>query len=206
MGALLRNIKNNTFLKGVYLLFRRYIIMKSRFGKIGKNVMLDAPITIDNPANVFLEDNTHISSGSHISALNARFVMGRYSGAANNLSVRTGNHMMIVGRFYRTITDKEKAPEYDKDVIVKEDVWIGCNVTLLSGVTVGRGAIVAAGAVVNKDVPPYSIVGGVPARVLKFKWTIEQILKHEAILYSKSERYTRAELESFMNPKKIINR
>lgn len=202
----MRNIKNNTFLKGVYLLFRRYIIMKSRFGKIGKNVMLDAPITIDNPANVFLEDNTHISSGSHISALNARFVMGRYSGAANNLSVRTGNHMMIVGRFYRTITDKEKAPEYDKDVIVKEDVWIGCNVTLLSGVTVGRGAIVAAGAVVNKDVPPYSIVGGVPARVLKFKWTIEQILKHEAILYSKSERYTRAELESFMNPKKIINR
>lgn len=173
--------------------------MKSRFGKIGKNVMLDAPITIDNPANVFLEDNTHISSGSHISALNARFVMGRYSGAANNLSVRTGNHMMIVGRFYRTITDKEKAPEYDKDVIVNEDVWIGCNVTLLSGVTIGRGAIIAAGAVVSKDIPPYAIAGGVPAKVIKFKWTVKQILEHESKLYPENERFSKEYLEQIIN-------
>lgn len=54
--------------------------------------------------------------------------------------------------------------------------------TLLSGVTIGRGAIIAAGAVVCKDVPPYSIVGGVPARVIKFKWSIEQIFQHEEIL------------------------
>ena len=53
------------------------------------------------------------------------------------------------------------------DVVIEDDCWIGCNVTVLSGVTIGRGSIVAAGAVVNKDVPPYSIVGGVPARLLK---------------------------------------
>lgn len=199
MGKLLKKIKSNTFFKGAYLLCRRYIILKSRFGKVGKNVLLDPPIIIDNPSNVFLDDNTHISSGSHISTLNAKFIMGRYSGAANNLSVRTGNHMMIVGRYYRTITDAEKLPGYDKDIIVKEDVWIGCNVTLLSGVTVGRGAIVAAGAVVNKDVPPYSVAGGVPAHVLKFKWTIEQILEHEAKLYPEEERFTREELESHRN-------
>lgn len=52
------------------------------------------------------------------------------------------------------------------DVVIEDDCWIGCNVTILAGVTIGRGSIVAAGAVVNRDVAPFSIVGGVPARVL----------------------------------------
>ena len=75
-------------------------------------------------------------------------------------------------------------------------MWIGSNVTLLSGVTVGRGSIIAAGAVVNKDVPPYSIVGGVPAKVIKFKWTVDQIIEHESKLYNEDERFSREELES----------
>lgn len=49
-------------------------------------------------------------------------------------------------------------------VTVEDDVWIGMNCTILPGVTIGRGAIVAAGAVVRSDVAPYTIVGGVPAR------------------------------------------
>ena len=66
--------------------------------------------------------------------------------------------------------------------------------TLLSGVHIGRGAIVAAGAVVSKDVPPYSIVGGIPARIIKFRWTIEEILEHEHILYPEEERLAKYEL------------
>lgn len=50
---------------------------------------------------------------------------------------------------------------------IEDDVWIGVNTTILAGVTVGRGAIIAAGAVVTKDVPPYTVVGGVPAKVIK---------------------------------------
>ena len=102
---------------------------------------------------------------------------------------------MLVGKFYRSVTEVDKPAGFDKDVIVEEDVWIGCNVTLLSGVTVGRGAIVAAGAVVNKDIPPYSIAGGVPAKFIKFKWTVEQILEHESILYPEAERVDREWLE-----------
>lgn len=62
------------------------------------------------------------------------------------------------------------------------------------GVTIGRGSVVAAGAVVNKSCPPYSIIGGVPAKVLKFRFTVDQILEHEEKLYTMEKRYTRDEL------------
>ena len=80
-------------------------------------------------------------------------------------------------------------------MVVEKDVWIGCNVTLLAGVTVGRGSVVAAGAVVNKDIVPYSICGGIPAKFIKFKWSIDEVLKHESILYPEEDRYSRKELE-----------
>jgi maltose O-acetyltransferase len=52
---------------------------------------------------------------------------------------------------------------------IEDDVWIGRNAVILPGVTIGRGSIVGAGAIVNKDVIPYSIVGGVPARLIKMR-------------------------------------
>lgn len=65
-------------------------------------------------------------------------------------------------------------------IIVDDDVWIGYRATIMSGVHIGQGAVVAAGAVVTKDVPPYAIVGGVPARVIKYRFSpevIEHLLK-----------------------------
>lgn len=66
------------------------------------------------------------------------------------------------------------------DIIVDDDVWIGYGATIMSGVHIGQGAVVAAGAVVTKDVPPYAIVGGVPANVIKYRFEpgmIEELLK-----------------------------
>ncbi len=57
------------------------------------------------------------------------------------------------------------------NIIVKDDVWIGYGATILSGVHIGQGAVVAAGAVVSKDVPPYAIVGGVPANVIRYRFS-----------------------------------
>lgn len=56
------------------------------------------------------------------------------------------------------------------DIIVEDDVWIGYRATILSGVRIGQGAIVAAGAIVTKDVPPYAIVGGNPAKIIKYRF------------------------------------
>ena len=112
-----------------------------------------------------------------------------------NLTVHTGNHARLVGKFVTEITEENKPKGFDEDVVVEKDVWLGCNVTLLSGITVGRGATVAAGAVVAKSLPPYCICGGVPAKPLKFYWTIDQIIEHEKALYPESERLSREYLE-----------
>ncbi|MBQ6843138.1 MAG: CatB-related O-acetyltransferase [Agathobacter sp.] len=73
------------------------------------------------------------------------------------------------------------------DIVLEDDVWIGQAATILSGVHIGQGAVVAAGAMVTKDVPPYAIVGGNPARIIKYRFDealIEELLK---IDYAKLE-------------------
>jgi len=66
-------------------------------------------------------------------------------------------------------------PASNGDIVIGNDVWIGTGVTILSGVTIGHGAIIATGSVVTKDIPPYAIVGGVPARVIKYRFDEAQI-------------------------------
>lgn len=90
--------------------------------------------------------------------------------------------------------DQNKKPDDDKDVIIEGDSWFGINVTILSGVTIGRGSIIAAGAVVTKSCPPYSIIGGIPAKVLKFRFTIEEVMEHERKLYPESKRFSKTDL------------
>lgn len=83
------------------------------------------------------------------------------------------------------MTDDEKLPENDMPVVIEDDVWCGANVIILKGVTIGHGSVVAAGAVVTKSFPPYSIIGGVPAKLIRMRFTPEQIEDHERLFYKK---------------------
>ncbi len=74
------------------------------------------------------------------------------------------------------------------DIVIEDDVWIGSSSMIMSGVKVGQGAIVAAGAVVTKDVPPYAIVGGVPAKVIKYRFDEKIIEKLKCFDYSKLQK------------------
>jgi acetyltransferase-like isoleucine patch superfamily enzyme len=85
-------------------------------------------------------------------------------------SVDIGRHCMIAWDVVIMDTDQHFVPGIDNrnlPVVIEDSVWIGCRVIILKGVRIGTGSIVAAGSVVTKNVPPYSIVGGVPARVLQ---------------------------------------
>ena len=177
----------------------RYIIRPEDFGFLSQDAEVDTPVRIVNPSNVYIYEGAHIGSNSIILASNARFIMKRNSGSAGNLTVVTGNHARIQGRFYRSIKENEKPDGYDKDVVINEDVWIGINVTILSGVEIGRGCTLASGAVVTKSVPPYCVIGGVPAKVIKKYWSIDEILHHESLLYPAEERFTREQLEIIFN-------
>ena len=189
-------IKNNRFVRGTYFFYQHYFgnLNRKKFGYCGDKVTLTPPLSLSNPQNIFLYGDNGLNKATVLTT-NAKFIMKPHSGAAEGLNVITGNHAMILGRFYRTITEEEKPIGLDKDVIVESDVWIGMNVTLLSGVTVGRGCTVASGAIVTKDMPPYYVIAGIPAKPIKLKWTIDQILEHESKLYAENERYSREQLE-----------
>lgn len=169
---------------------------RKKLGFCHETASIGNPTRIVGPQNVYMYEDTAIRKAL-IMAPTKKFIMKKHSGAAPGLVVATGNHMRIVGRFYHSIKEAEKTEGYDNDVIVEEDCWMGANVTLLQGVVVRRGTTVAAGAVIHKSTIPYSIYGGVPAKLIKVYWTIDQILEHEKQLYPENERYTREQLEDF---------
>lgn len=195
----LRNSTARSLVSGIrrlyQLFFRNY---RKRMGYCDKTATVTFPLSISNPENVYLYEGTKLEDATLLTK-NARFILKKHSGTAAGLKVITGGHERRIGRFYRTITEAEKKKGLDKDVVVEEDCWIGMNVTLLSGVTIGRGATIATGAVVTTSVPPYSIWGGVPAKHIKFYWTIDEILEHESKLYPEEERLSKKQLEEWFS-------
>ncbi len=161
-------------------------------------------------ANVVLGRNVHIGLGS-ILAASTRLKVGNDTYIGKNCTIEVdgsiGNYVLLanqvglIGRWdhdYRSIGvpirhapwigDADYAGEgRGKEIVIGDDVWIGFGAILLSGVCVGRGAIVAAGSVVINDVKPYQIVAGVPAKPVGFRFSPEEIIRHEKLLYDRQK-------------------
>lgn len=156
---------------------------KARFAKCGKNVTIGKNTTFSYQ-NIHCGNNVAIGSNSMFLCTRAKIILGDHVMFGPHVQVITGGHRTdIPGRYMDTIKNSEKRPEDDRDVIFEGDNWIGTGSIILKGVTIGRGAVVAAGCVVTKDVPPYAIVGGIPAKVLKYRFTDDVIEEHEKMLY-----------------------
>lgn len=174
----------------------------SKLGYFGERAAIGVPADLKFPQNIYLYEHARIGRRSTIMTMgDSKFIMKRECEAAEGLVVVTSNHKQEVGTFCVTGNDDNMY----RDIIVEEDVWMGINVTLLSGAHIGRGAIIGAGAVVRKEVPPYAVVVGNPARIIKFKYSTDDIIHHEEALYNLEERIPREVLEenyqSFINEK-----
>ena len=99
------------------------------------------------------------------------------------VSIITGNHRYdIVGKYIADIKDFEKRDSDDEDVIIRKDCWIGANVTILKGVTIEEGCVVAAGSVVTKSTEKYGIYAGVPAKRIKDRFNEIDVERHRKML------------------------
>jgi acetyltransferase-like isoleucine patch superfamily enzyme len=171
--TLFRGIKNRIF---------RYFL-KFSFKSIGKNVKFNNEDTFTYK-NISLGNDVYIAPGAFFLSSDSEIFIGNKVLFGPNVTIITGDHPIdLRGKYIYDI--HEKQPGEDLPVVIEDDVWIGTGAVILKGVTIKRGAIVAAGAIVTKDVPPYAIAGGIPAKVLKYRGDESEILRHEEKLYGK---------------------
>lgn len=134
----------------------------------------------------FVHDETKLLVGNY-TAVGGSFLLGGVHRADHVTSFPLRIYLGMEG------AGEDGVPGKRGDIVLGSDVWTGFGCWVMPGVTIGDGAVVATGSVVTKDVPPYAIVGGSPARVLKYRHTPEQI---EALLDIKWWDWPDAEVEA----------
>lgn len=157
-------IRENVFYHSDIHVSRRACIMAPNRLEVGRNVSIGMDTWI--AVNGVIEDGVLISSYVGI--------VGKYDHGIGTVGQRIQNAPWV---FDGTVATDDRHSVY-----IERDVWVGYKATILSGVRIGRGAVIAACAVVTKDVPAYAIVAGNPARQIGSVFDREQIIRHELLL------------------------
>ncbi len=154
---------------------------KKILGQCGYNVYIDKNVEFQRfPQNIFIDDNAAIKEGARICSCNENAIIkigknttiGYHNFIYSSEKIIIGDDCLIAPFVYivdsnHQIKKEQKIneqPNITSPIIIGNDVWIASHVTILQGVTIGDGAVIAANSLVNKDVPPYTIVGGSPAK------------------------------------------
>lgn len=174
MIRLLKSVRNRFLIK---IIWRKYKIGKNFYA--GRNVFLWAKNDIVIGHNFYIGRNSQIECdtiiGNNVMFANNVALVGRYDHHYQQIGIPT--------RLSSNIRDNNYSWKgLESKIIIEDDVWVGFGAIIMSGVHIGRGSIVAAGAVVTRDIQPYSISGGNPARFIKFRFTKEEINLHEAVI------------------------
>lgn len=174
---------------------------------ISSNVKLGIPCSIHQ--NVVLENGVQIGNYSYVNnytRIGKDVSIGNFCSISYNCQIGMSEHPTNFISTSPYTFGKENLfnepiswEDFNKEVIIGNDVWIGSNAVVMQGVNIGDGAIVAAGAVVTKDVKAYSIVGGVPSKQIKMRFSEEKISYLQNIKWwGKSERELLQYKELFM--------
>jgi acetyltransferase-like isoleucine patch superfamily enzyme len=175
MGRLISQLLNE--IRNIFLFQIRY-----RWVRLGRNIHCQASTTFWSPRR-------HIILGSNIGigyrcAFQSDIEIGNNVMIASDVAfVNSDDHIFdMVGK---TMWDAGRGDKFK--IVLEDDIWIGHGVIVLSPAHIGRGSIVAAGSVVTSDVPRYAIVAGVPAKLIKMRFTPEQVVEHEIMLIQQGE-------------------
>jgi len=152
------------------------ILYRPLFQAIGRNVWFD-PFGEYSFRTISIGNDVFLGPGTMILASETTVEIGDKVMFGPNVSVIGGDHnTSVVGEEMFDV--KQKRSDDDQPIRIERDVWIGAGAIILKGVTIGTGSIVAAGSVVTKSIPAYSIAAGVPATVVRARWTPEQQAEH----------------------------
>lgn len=147
---------------------------------VGPGSVIEAPLQLEIGNDVYVGKYCTIECdgyiGDNVLIANNVGLIGRYDHDFSILGVPVRQSPWI-GH------DNYKGRGKDLKVYIEEDVWIGYGAIVLTGVKIGKGAIIAAGSVVSRDVPAYGIAVGNPAQVKKYRFSQEQAIKHEELLH-----------------------
>lgn len=157
-------------------------IIKRSFARCGTNVTVPEHCTFSGIENIFVGNDVSFGEYTQILTTKAKVYLGDHIMFGPGVSVISGNHRIdIPGKYMSEVIDAMKRLEDDQDIVIEDDVWIGCNAIILKGVTIGTGAVV------TKDVAPYSIVGGNPAKLIRKRFSAEQLAEHKSLLEEDNE-------------------
>ena len=178
-----------------------YVNIDSKsFGHAESDLILELPAKITKPENLYIGKNVAIRGFFTFISHTGKLIIKDNVDISQKFTVITGNHIVKPPLDkWQVDCNHSELGDFEQDTIVDNDVWIGFNVTLMPGVTIGRGSIIGAGAVVTKSIPPYTIAVGNPCRPIRMKFTKEEIIERELILYPKDERMTIEEIDQLFH-------
>ena len=162
------------------------LVTVHKFFKHGKNIIFD-PFDYFSFKTISLGSHIFIGSGAYFSTTHSYIQIGSKIMFGPGVKLLGGDHnVSLLGKYM--IDVEEKNVTTDAPIIIEDDVWVGANVIILKGVTVHMGSIIAAGSVVNKDVEPYTIVGGIPAKKIKDRFNQDEIRFHKEQLKERNNQ------------------
>lgn len=145
----------------------RGVATQGRFAAYGHSFAFD-PDGLYSYETIFVGNNVDLGYRPILVATRSSITIGNDVMFGPEVTIRGGNHRFdIPGIPMAAVDDSMKEADNDRDVVIGNDVWVGTRAIILHGVTVGDGAVIGAGSVVTRDVPPYSIVAGNPARLIR---------------------------------------